>query len=372
MAEIEQSPLMGHTSRRGFMAIGGAAAAAGALMFGDWTPARAADAVLPKRTLGRTGLQVTCLAYGGIQLTDASSRAALEHAIDRGVNYVHTCPGYTGGKSIQVVGEVMRTRRDKVYLALKTDPHDVDRCLKILNTDHVDVLIPDTWGINRSGRDPEGADEKAKYDALKQAGKIRFAGFATHNDQVDRLTAAYKGGWRDVVLIAKYLSNQQAFEPLYEAAAKSGMGIMAMKVASGPQATFAEKIRVHLKNPNIACVTPGMNSIDQIDQNIATVCATIAELRHGGGQVAAATGAVHGECTLCGDCVKVCAPGVALLDYLRADLYRDRGDVRLAQDLVRAIPARNSLAACTHCGHCNHTCQHGVDVVGVMEHLARA
>ena len=100
------------------------------------------------RTLGRTGLKVSEIAFGGIQIQDT---ALLDAAIDRGINLIHTSPGYGGGKSIQLFGQVMKTKRKKVVLALKASPvGGIDEHLKTLNTDHVDILIPPMHSVKPS------------------------------------------------------------------------------------------------------------------------------------------------------------------------------------------------------------------------------
>lgn len=345
----------GGASRREFMVTTGAVVAASGLVFGDWTPAQAAGE-LPKRKLGRTGMEVTALSFGGIQLSDASHRRVLDTAIDSGINFIHTCPRYTGGKSIQIVGEVMREKRDKVYLAVKTGPDGVDEALRTLNTDHIDLLIPDT--------NDHSEGERAAYAKLKEAGKIRFAGFAAHNSQADRIRACVAAGWRDVVLVAYNLDNSAELDPvLNEAVDKQKMGFMAMKVARGP-GEFSEKlVKLLSGNPNMHTLTPGMNSVEQVRANIEAVSKGLAGLAlpRSTDVALAALGCSH-----CGTCAKACPNRVAVSDYLRADLYRGRGDARLAQDLVRSIPARHSLAACTDCGACNQACPRRLDVLGTM------
>ncbi|MBI5832023.1 MAG: aldo/keto reductase [Armatimonadetes bacterium] len=353
MAETVQ-PTASGASRREFMVTTGAVVAASGLVFGDWTSAQAATE-LPKRKLGRTGLEVTALSFGGIQLSDASHRRVVDFAIDQGINYIHTCPGYTGGKSIQIIGEVMREKRDKVYLAVKTGPGGVDEALRTLNTDHIDVLIPDTNDFSDGERDA--------YAKLKEAGKIRFSGFAAHNNQAARINACAAAGWRDVVLVAYNTGNSGELDPvLADAVAKQKMGFMAMKVAHGP-GTFGEKLVKLLKgNPNMHTLTPGMNSVDQVRQNIETITQGLASLDVPRDPAVA----LAASCTHCGTCAKACPNRVAVSDYLRADLYRGRGDARLAADLLRSIPPRHSLAACTNCGACNQACPRRLDPLSTM------
>jgi predicted aldo/keto reductase-like oxidoreductase len=355
MAEQDTTGVLS-TDRRGF--IGSTALlAGGALMFGEWKSAQAAG--LPKRKLGRTGLNVTCLAFGSVALSDASQRRVLEHAIDSGVNYVHTCPGYTGGKAIGVVGEVMKTRRDKVYLAIKTEPGDIDRCLTILNTDHIDVLIPDSRNMSDA--------EREKYAKAREAGKIRFAGFAAHDNQESRLRDCIKAGWREVMLCAGVGLSAGLDAAIHDAAA-AGMGIMAMKTNGGP-GSFEQKITKLLSNPDLTCVTPGMLTIDHVDSAIAYVNGAV---QANGAPLSPqrAVAACSGHCNFCGDCARACPQKIALMDYLRADLYRTRGDGDLARHVAENIPARHSVSACTGCAHCDHACGQHVRVQDTMRSFA--
>ncbi len=343
-------------SRREFMATTGAVVAAGALAFGDWTPASAQAAPLPRRRLGRTGLRVTALSFGAIQLADASHRRVLDYAVDEGINYIHTCPGYTGGRSIQIVGEVMRTKRDQVYLAVKASPGEVDDCLRILNTDHIDVLIPDT--------NDNSDEERERYAALREAGKIRFSGFAAHGDMEGRIARTAEAGWRDVVLVRYNLVVADQLNPVLDAAVESQkMGFMAMKVAEGP-GEFTDKLtRLIRGNANMHTLTPGMNSQDQVRSNIAAIRAAFADgVPHQDLEEEAAE-EIALACTDCSACTRACPQAVALDDYRRVDLYLRRGDQRLAEDLKRSIPARHSLAACTNCGACTAACARRIDVL---------
>ncbi|MBI2299477.1 MAG: hypothetical protein HYU66_11135, partial [Armatimonadetes bacterium] len=85
MTEHEADQGLPEVGRRDVLRAGaGAGLAAATLMFGDWTPAAAAS--LPKRKLGRTGLNVTTITAGTVRCTD---RRVIDHALDRGINLVH-------------------------------------------------------------------------------------------------------------------------------------------------------------------------------------------------------------------------------------------------------------------------------------------
>jgi aryl-alcohol dehydrogenase-like predicted oxidoreductase len=118
---------------------------------------------MKRRTLGRTGLEISPIAFGGATITYTHKTTGwnprspegrrdvvqtIHHALDRGINYIDTSPLYGDGYSEEMVGEVMKTRRKDCVLASKSwYEHDkqatidsVHASLKRLNTDHIDVL----------------------------------------------------------------------------------------------------------------------------------------------------------------------------------------------------------------------------------------
>src|SRR6266545_5974740 len=116
------------------------------------------------RTLGRTGLRVSEVGYGGApigipnynEVWDPAAEAetwsvlaAVRRAVEVGINYFDTAPGYGHGRSEEVLGEALDGRRDRVVIATKTPwkkrsqewiIDGVEHSLQRLRTDHIDVL----------------------------------------------------------------------------------------------------------------------------------------------------------------------------------------------------------------------------------------
>lgn len=156
-----------------------------------------------KRTLGRTGLQVSPIAIGGAAFTyvqqstgwDPTSDAGrkvvhqtLNTALDRGINYVDTAPAYGNGYSETLVGEVMKTRREDCVLASKVwyelDHRgvidSVDSSLTRLQTDHIDLL--QIHGRMYTPAEVDHILNGGPLDALlelREAGKIGHIGITT-------------------------------------------------------------------------------------------------------------------------------------------------------------------------------------------------
>jgi len=103
----------------------------------------AAPPVMRKRKLGKTGLEVTEVAFGCMITSDQS---VIERAADLGVNLFDTARGYQGGNNERLVGAALKGRRDKVLVSTKSAAGTkaealahLDESLKQLDTDHVDI-----------------------------------------------------------------------------------------------------------------------------------------------------------------------------------------------------------------------------------------
>ena len=98
-------------------------------------------------TLGKTGLRISRMGFGGIpiQKVDAkATRALMERLVQEGVNYIDTARGYT--VSEQYLGEALEGLRDRFVLATKSMARtreamekDIETSLRNLRTDHIDL-----------------------------------------------------------------------------------------------------------------------------------------------------------------------------------------------------------------------------------------
>ena len=153
-------------------------------------------AEIPKRPLGRTGLEVSALGIGGYHLgsvdSDAEATQIVNEALDAGVNFFDNAWEYHQGLSEERLGRALKGKRDRAVVMTKVCTHGRDKnvamrqleeSLTRLQTDHLDV-----WQIHEVIYEndpdlifaPNGAAE-ALLEA-KQQGKVRFLGFTGHKD----------------------------------------------------------------------------------------------------------------------------------------------------------------------------------------------
>lgn len=289
--------------RREFLGTIAAAVAVGGLVH----PARAAEAglELPRRALGKTGVEVTCLALGGVvgmqkPPADFNSEELANMAIDLGIHYFDTSDDYNKGQSETNYGRVLKTRRKEVFLATKTGARDydgamrsVEASLKRLQTDHLDLFQIHGLGaredLARIGR-PDGV--YAALLKLREQKVTRFIGVTGH-DSADIMARAIQMYEFDTVLTTYNPTEKRRpfIEKVLPIAVAKKMGIQCMKVMGGGNGalTFGNPLKndgasnhedaPHQASPEnliryalglpISVAIVGMGSVAQLKQNVA-------------------------------------------------------------------------------------------------------
>jgi aryl-alcohol dehydrogenase-like predicted oxidoreductase len=146
-----------------------------------------------RNILGRTGLEVSAIAYGGIVSSaeeQHDSNRYVAWAIDQGINYFDVAPSY--GDAELKLGESLKPYRSKVYLACKTTQrkavdaqHEFEQSLKNLHTDYFDVYqlhSLSTVEDLETAFAPGGVMEFVLK--AKEKGQIRKLGFSSHCEDV--------------------------------------------------------------------------------------------------------------------------------------------------------------------------------------------
>ena len=203
---------------------------------------------LTKKTLGRTGLEVTQLGFGAMEVrgkriwggrpcTDDQAGAILTAVVDSGINFIDTANDY--GKSEMYIGQYLSSQRDKFYLATKAGCHmqyagdhdetphvwtrenimrNIADSLMKMRTDYVDILQFHNPAV-------EIVEENGLIDILKElkaAGAIRFLGCSSTSPH---LATYIEWGVFDVFQIP-YSALERQHENLITKAAEAGAGII--------------------------------------------------------------------------------------------------------------------------------------------------
>jgi hypothetical protein len=364
------------SSRRTFLASGLA------------LPALAAQSAKPvtmaHRTLGKTGLKVAPLGFGGRGTSEAG---VVLRAVDLGVNYFDTGRSYANNE--RFLGTALKGRRKDVIFASKTHGAtkkealaDLDTSLREFQTDYLDI-----WHLHGKVRPEEVTDEllETLQDA-KKAGKARFVGISTHLNMPVMIADMLKRGRLDVMMVAhNYTLNPDVAEAI-RTARQAGMGIIAMKVLAGgfariegseprfegsvaaivktlkQQGAMTAAIRWALTNESVDTSAVCMADFDQVEQNVAGLSkAYSAEDESLLGKKLAYLAPRY--CRMCGACGGVCENGVRVADTLRflayAEGYRD---FPLARQSYLDLPEDSRRIQCADCRLCTVHCPNGVQV----------
>jgi predicted aldo/keto reductase-like oxidoreductase len=194
---------------------------------------------IPRRKLGRTGVELSIVGLGGIvvsKLEQTLANSIVANAVERGVNYFDVAPTYDDAE--EKLGPALEPFRDRVFLACKTIKRDkesaatlLDQSLKKLRTDHFDLYQFHCFQTVKEidqALGPGGAMEAV--DAAKRAGKVRFIGFSAHSTEA-ALAAMDRYPFDSILFPFNFvLFTQYNFGPQVLAEAnRRGMGVLALK-----------------------------------------------------------------------------------------------------------------------------------------------
>ena len=232
------------------------------------------------RTLGKTGLRISRLGFGGIpiQKIDAErTRNLIGELLREGVNYIDTARGYT--VSEEYLGFALEGVRDRFVLATKSMARtkeamakDIDISLKNLRTDYIDL-----YQIHNPGaKDLEtvtavGGALEALLEA-KAAGKIGHIGITLH--AVELFAQAIELPWVETIMFPYNIVETQG-EELIAKCAEKNIGFICMKpLAGGAIEDATTALRFVVSNPAVSVVIPGMADVAEIEQNVLATANT--------------------------------------------------------------------------------------------------
>ncbi|WZO97705.1 aldo/keto reductase [Isosphaeraceae bacterium EP7] len=298
MSDSDEIPM----DRRAFVQNGAAATVAATAL--SQAPTLAQDAKpgadkpveIPRRMLGDTGVAVTILNGGTARAPDALDRL-LRFEYSRGVRFFDTAATYGTEGGFKTWFAAMPEVRPQIFLATKDGvarPSDmikrVDLRLEALGTDYIDLLYFHAlsgksvdYGLTRNEMDwPKSKEMKETIAALKKSGKVRFVGFATHDQlRAEQLEAAAEGGLMDAVMVAMnpWLEKDSPLNRAIDACYKKKIGLVAMKVVAGHLVISGfERSLKHLRLDAPVLKERGLNPYQGIlqalwsDERIASVC----------------------------------------------------------------------------------------------------
>jgi len=355
---------------------------------------------MQKRRLGRTGLEVSQVGFGGTwiaQLSPDEATKVIKSAFEGGITYFDTAKW--DGDSEQKLGVALKGVRDECAIATKTGSRtkresldDLKESLRLLQTDRLDII--QLHGIDDEATLQKAMGEDGALQTCKQArreGLVDYVGITSHKPRV--LMKAIDTGEFDTVLVPLNVVTRQALEELIPHAKAHDVGVVAMK----PFSAKTSKLITCLYSPSLSLLSdePELKALLGEDnasmarnalrftlaQDISVVIPGVKSIREA--QVAADAGNQYTGLTLeeqrrfqvqfdqetycrdCGMCLP-CPEGIDIATVLRfqnlADAY---GLKEWAKKLYGGLEVKADR--CRSCRICAPKCPYQLPVVRLLE-----
>ncbi|PIV21132.1 MAG: hypothetical protein COS40_09025 [Deltaproteobacteria bacterium CG03_land_8_20_14_0_80_45_14] len=325
---------------------------------------------LEYRALGKTGLKVTVVSMGVMNCSDP---AVLLRAFDLGINFYDTADCYMHGHNEEMVGKAFEGKRQKIFIQTKVHAHDekqmrasVERSLRRLRSDYIDVLV---WHGHSSPEEVSNASLFEFMSKMEKEGKVRFSGFSAHSKMAPLLREAAKSNLHDVALVSYNFTHSKDLKEAVALAAKSGIGIVAMKTQAGGYkkekmgglSPHQAALKYILMDQNVSAAVPGVTTIEQIEECAAVMGASFSKKNLN--ELKQYQSFLQGRiCTMCGGCIGECPYGVFRSDLLRVVMYHDGYENdSLVRESLGGI-TKQHLQACTECSSCSVVCRRELDM----------
>ena len=325
----------------------------------------------------------------------------VDYAIENGINYFDTAYMYHAGKSEKFIGTALKKYpRESYYLADKLPiwmclkPADMEKVfnnqLERTGADYFDNYL--LHSLNTSNF--EKCEKYGAYDFLKKKqaeGKIKNIGFSFHGtiDDLKNIVAAHHWDFAQIQLNYLDWKDQKAKEQ-YEILTEAGIPVIIMEpVRGGKLADVSDEIKEMFKKakpdksvaswaigfaaslPNVITILSGMNSLEQMQDNIETltnfepfsksetnICFNAAEVMNKK-EIIPCTG-----CDYCADCpkrIKISTIFSYYNKYKSDDITADE-----AKRLYAELPAIEKAENCIKCEKCKNHCPQQIDITSWM------
>ena len=329
------------------------------------------------RILGKTGLKVSSLGFGGIpiqRIAAAGTRVLMENLVENGINYIDTARGYSVSEAY--LGEALVGIRDKFVIATKSMARDkagmakdIEISLTNLRTNYIDLYQVHNPSMAQLDQIiAENGALEALYEA-RSAGKIGHIGLTAHSLEV--FERALELDWVETIMFPYNIVETHG-EDLIAKCTEKNVGFIDMKPLAGgaiDDATLA--LRFVANNHNVSVTIPGMAAVSELDQNLAAVNDNTplsdAEL--------AKIEAMRKElgtqfCRRCGYCAP-CTVGINIPNMFVFEGYLSRyGLADWAKSRYNTL--EKTASDCIECGVCEGRCPYNLPIRQLLKNTVKA
>ena len=316
------------------------------------------------RILGKTGLKISRLGFGGIpiQRVDAEKTKELVHmAREKGINFIDTARAYT--VSEEYLGYALEGIRQDFVLASKTYSRskeaaaaDIETSLKNLRTDYIDLyqIHNPTAAELEQVLSPDGA--LAALQEAKAQGKIGHIGITLHT--VDLFEKAVDFDWAETIMFPYNIVETQGQELIHTCAEKN-IGFICMKPLAGGAIDDAPlALSFIAANSDVTVVIPGVAATEEMEQNIAAMEQPLEIKPEQLQKIRDELGTQF--CRRCNYCAP-CTVGIPISGVFMMEGYYSRYNLHeWASARYDALPHKAS--ECVECGVCETRCPYNLPI----------
>ena len=359
---------------------------------------------------GQTGIEMSAVGFGGMQFDTTRSKEdnakLLQYAVDQGINYLDTAPGYCDDQSEDIFGlaiQQMAHKRDDFYVSTKAMPEEfdtaekaqrqVDKSLKRLKTERIDFYH--VWCVRRMDQYELAMKPGGQYEGLlkcKEQGKIKHIVVSTHLRGPEVGTILEKNEFEGVLLGVNILNFLYRWDGV-RAAHDMGLGVVAMNplaggviprhadrlgfLASEGEAPTEAALRFCIRCPQITTTLNGFTTKEHIDMacHVADNAKPFSDedlerIRRN------VTQNMDKLCTGCGYCMGRCPKDIPIsgfMQYYNEKLLDGKTDTEMIEQLSfhrewGLIAGREANAVdCIQCGRCELACTQHLDIIRRLE-----
>jgi predicted aldo/keto reductase-like oxidoreductase len=334
------------------------------------------------RTLGKTGLKIPVVGFGG-----PHNPGLINSALEKGIIHFNTSPDYLRGNQETMIGNTLKNvSRDSFLIATgfsmwrkpqhqlnnynkKMIKESLDASLRRLKLDYVDIY----YLLGAAGRETVLHSPFIEImESFKRDGKVRYIGITAHQNEPEVLYAATESKVYDVVLTAYNFRKiyRDDTKKAIAKAAKAGLGIIAMKTQAGVYWDHKTKEKINMKaalkwvlqDKNVHTAVPEFASYQEMNEGLSVMeNLELSSEERKDLRLDDRTSRSGLYCQNCEKCVPQCKGNFDIPVIMRSYMYAYgyRNTVK-AKETINHLDFSN--INCENCSECSVKCSMGFNV----------
>ncbi len=327
---------------------------------------------MDKIRLGRTGMMVSKLGFGGIpiqRISENDAVAVVKRCLELGINFLDTANGYS--TSEERIGKAIAGKREDVIIATKTGARNatdmeahLNLSLKRLGVEYIDLY--QFHGVSDSKHldlilAPGGLLSVAEQ--AKKQGLIKHIGATSHS--LDIAKEIVKSNYFETIMIPFNFITSEAADELLPLAREHDVGFIAMKpLAGGMLDNVTVAFKYLFQFPDIVPI-PGIEKIEEIEEIVAIVEGTWEMIEAEEKDMQRLRDELGTRfCRRCNYCQPCTAEIPISTIMVSTSFFRRLPEERFFSGMLDN--AMEKAADCTDCGECEERCPYKLPIREIM------